>query len=383
MKVGIVTFWHSKSNYGQLLQCWALQQVLGRLGHDPYLIRYDYMSQRPGKISMFIREGLFKSIKNRIVNHREITRNKKLRKSNLILDASRCFPTFISEHLKVSELVYDNMDMLRAMPPAADAYITGSDQVWSRNPEDESEKAFYLDFGSEDTKKLSYAASFGTGSFPDARISAMKPLLASFDAISVRETSGCDICAAAGYSKARIVLDPTLLLSDDDYNRISDPEISSEEYMLLYGINIDDAQQMDWDNMKLFASGSGHVIRSVTATGHIPGRNEFTGSVAEYPTISRWLALMRNAAMVFTSSFHGVVFSVLFHRNFVFYPLEGRYSGGNERVFDLLDKLNLKGHIWSSGFDYTQVPVPVWEEVDRCLDELRSRSYEFLKDNLV
>lgn len=382
MKIGIVTFWHSRSNYGQLLQCWALQQALVRLGHDPYLIRYDYMSRRPGKIRMFIREGLFRSIINRIVNHREITRNKRLRKINVVLDASRGFQAFISDHLSVSELVYDSMDMLRSTPPAADAYITGSDQVWSRNPEEEADKAFYLDFGADDTKKLAYAASFGAGSCPEERLNAMRHLLSAFDAISVRETSGCDICAAAGYDGACTVLDPTLLLSDEDYRKIMDQEPLPDRYMMLYGINIDDPQQMDWDNVKSFASGNGYVIRSVTATGHIPGRNEFSGSLAEYPDIPRWLTLMSNAAMVFTSSFHGVVFSILFHRNFVFYPLEGRYSGGNERVSDLLDKLGIKGHIWRCRFDYTQVPVPDWEAVDRRLDELRGRSYDFLKDNL-
>ena len=383
MKIGIVTFWHSRSNYGQLLQCWALQKALDRLGHDPYLIRYDYMSQRPGKFSLFIREGIFRSIKDRIVNHREITRNKRLRRTNAVLDVNRDFQSFISEHLNLSELVYDSMDMLRSRPPVADAYITGSDQVWSRNPEEESNKAFYLDFGSEDTMKLSYAASFGTRACPDNRVNALKPLLAAFNAISVRETSGRDICTAAGYSDAHIVLDPTLLLSDKDYRNISDQENVPDGYMLLYAINIDEPQQMDWENLKTFAAGNGFAIRSVAATGHIPGRNDFSGSIVEYPTIPRWLSLMSNASMVFTTSFHGVVFSILFHRNFVFYPLEGKYSGGNERVSDLLDKLALKEHIWSSGLDYAQVPVPDWEAVYRRLDELRSRSYDFLKCNLV
>ena len=92
---------------------------------------------------------------------------------------------------------------------------------------------------------------------------------------------------------------------------------------------------------------------------------------------------MRSASMVFTTSFHGVVFSILTHTNFVYYPLEGRYSGGNSRVADLLTALSLEDHIWQQGTDYEKVRTPDWEEVDRLLDELRKTSMDFLRDNLT
>lgn len=382
MRIGIITFWRSLSNYGQLLQCWALQQVLARLGHEPYLIRYADSSTEGRKYRMFLREGLIKSLIFRIVHHSEITRNKQLKKENAAKDEVRDFKGFRNFNLNLSESVYDSIYKLRMDPPPADAYITGSDQVWASNPLEDANKAYFLDFGAEGVLRLSYAASFGSPECSASRLEVMRSLFSRFNAISVRETSGASICSQAGFDGACTVLDPTLLLTDKDYLKIAQTEEVSTPYVMLYSINIESPEQMDWDNVKEYASLSGCEVRSVSSTGHIPGRNDFHGSLPEFPTIPRWLGLMSNASMVFTTSFHGVVFSILFHRNFVYYPLEGRYSSGNERVTDLLGRLGLEGHIWQKGMDYSLVGHPDWRVVDSLLDGMRKESSEYLKQNL-
>lgn len=382
MKIGVITFWDSRSNYGQLLQCWALQQVLIGMGHDPYLIRYVQMPDKARKFRMFQQEGFVRSVIYRISHNRQINLNKKLKKENALHDQVRDFQGFLSDNIRLSEQVYDDILMLRTIPPQADVYLTGSDQVWSRNPAEDVDRAFFLDFGGDEVIRMSYAASFGSRICDAARLDAMKPLLARFKAISVRETSGCDICAAAGFPSAMVTLDPTLLLSQEHYLSIADKSISESPYMMLYSINIESTDQMDWDSVKEFARQKGCEVRSVSSTGHIPGRNDFEGSVAEYPTIPRWLGLIRNSEMVFTTSFHGVVFSILFHRNFVFYPLDGRYSPGNERVTDLLKRLQLEDHIWNRNMDYNDVCIPDWQRVDAIFEIMRSESYYYLKTNL-
>ena len=382
MKIGVITFWDSRSNYGQLLQCWALQQVLIGLGHDPYLIRYVQMPDRARKYRMFQQEGLLRSFIYRISHHRQITLNKKLKKENALHDHVRDFQGFVSGNIRLSEQIYDNIQMLRISPPPADVYMTGSDQVWSKNPADDADKAFFLDFGSDEVIRMSYAASFGSRICDAARLDAMKPLLARFKAISVRESSGCEICAAAGFPAATTALDPTLLLTQQHYIGIAEKDIAESPYMMLYSINIESTAQIDWERVKAFARENGCEVRSVSSTGHIPGRNDFEGSMAEYPTIPRWLGLVRNSEMVFTTSFHGVVFSILFHRNFVFYPLDGRYAAGNERVTDLLRHLHLEDHIWNRNRDYRDVCMPDWQSVDGILEKMRSGSYAYLKMNL-
>ena len=382
MKVGIVSFCDSRNNYGQLLQCWALQQVLRKLGHVPYHIRYDHRSQRPGKLRQFIDQGLIKSIVNRLVNHKAITLNKKLRAQNAISDRQRDFEGFMRSYLTFTPEVYHSMEQLRSNPPEADAYITGSDQVWSMLPDADYNRAFYLDFGDEDALRLSYAASFGRSVYPSELLPELKSLLSVFDGISVRENSGVKICAEAG-AEAVVSLDPTLLLCETDYEALELPKTDWADYILIYCINIDRPEQIDWSGVREYAEKQGLDLRCVTATGHLPARELFEGAIYSYPEIPQWLSLVRSASMLFTTSFHGVVFSIITHTNFVYYTLEGKYSGGNSRVADLLAALSLEDHIWQQGMDYEKVQTPDWKEVDRLLDVLRTSSMDFLSDKLT
>lgn len=382
MKVGIVSFCDSRNNYGQLLQCWALQQVLRKQGHVPYHIRYDYRAQRPGKLRQFLNDGLVKSLIHRVLHHKKISLNKRLKAQNALSDIQRDFEGFIRSHLAFCPEVYHSMEQLRNAPPQADAYITGSDQVWSMLPDEDYKKAFYLDFGETETLRLSYAASFGRSVYPTDVLPILSTLLARFDGISVRENSGVDICAQAGV-EAVVSLDPTLLLSDSDYMTLGQSHNDYSEYVMIYSINIESPEQMDWDGIREYAAGRGLDVRCVSSTGHIPAREVFDGAIYSYPEIPQWISLVRSASMMFTTSFHGVVFSILTHTNFVYYPLEGRYSGGNSRVADLLAVLSLGNHIWEPGMDYTKVQVPDWTEVDRLLDALRKSSVCFLNEKLA
>ena len=382
MKVGIVSFCDSRNNYGQLLQCWALQQVLRKLGHVPYHIRYDYRAQRPGKLRQFLNDGLVKSLIHRVLHHKEISRNKSLRAQNALSDRQRDFESFMRNHLAFCPEVYHSMEQLRNDPPQADAYITGSDQVWSMLPDADYNKAFYLDFGEADTPRLAYAASFGRSVYPAEVLPALSTLISRFDGISVRENSGVDICAQAGV-EAVVSLDPTLLLSDSDYMALGQSQNDYADYVMIYSINIESPQQMDWDGIREYAAGQGFDVRCVSSTGHLPAREIFDGAIYSYPEIPQWISLVRSASMMFTTSFHGVVFSILTHTNFVYYPLEGKYSGGNSRVADLLAALSLEDHIWELGMDYAKVQTPDWTELDRLLDALRKSSVDFLKEKLT
>ena len=382
MKVGIVSFCDSRNNYGQLLQCWALQQVLRKLGHVPYHIRYDYRAQRPGKLRQFLNDGLVKSLIHRVLHHKDISLNKSLRAQNALSDRQRDFESFMRNHLAFCPEVYHSMEQLRNDPPQADAYITGSDQVWSMLPDADYNKAFYLDFGEADTLRLAYAASFGRSVYPAEVLPALSTLISRFDGISVRENSGVDICAQAGV-EAVVSLDPTLLLSDSDYMALGQSQSDYADYVMIYSINIESPQQMDWDGIREYAAGQGLDVRCVSSTGHLPAREIFDGAIYSYPEIPHWISLVRSASMMFTTSFHGVVFSILTHTNFVYYPLEGKYSGGNSRVADLLAVLSLEDHIWELGMDYAKVQTPDWTEVDRLLDALRKSSVDFLKEKLT
>jgi hypothetical protein len=160
MKIGIMTFWWSDDNYGQILQCYALQKYLRDAGHDAYLIRYDPRGDYEKKLwDKVIRAlnpiELFFYLQRRI-------RNKKIIKKNKL----RKFNEFRDKYIRQSERIYYHYNDLVPDPPEADVYIAGSDQIWNifSLPIQQVKKrlrAYFLDFGKPDIKRIAYAASFG------------------------------------------------------------------------------------------------------------------------------------------------------------------------------------------------------------------------------
>ena len=108
------------------------------------------------------------------------------------------------------------MTKIQQNPPQADCYITGSDQVWAQLLDNINNEGFFLNFGSSQIKRISYAASFAMTSYPQELKKKLKEKLSIFSAISVRESSGVEICKELGYNVSW-VLDPTFLLEQSDY----------------------------------------------------------------------------------------------------------------------------------------------------------------------
>lgn len=144
MKIGIITFWQGKDNYGQLLQCWALQQYLRKQGHDPFLIRYDFVGNvRRPSFKRFLKLFLIYPIFLKIASIVNQNRNEKLRHYNDLKNKERKFCDFLKENITVSDIIYSDYSALRKTPPLAECYITGSDQVWAQKLDYEDNKAFF------------------------------------------------------------------------------------------------------------------------------------------------------------------------------------------------------------------------------------------------
>lgn len=216
--IGILTLWESSDNYGQQLQCWALQRELVKLGQSPYLIRYDTSLKIGGKAKLLHNlKRLIKFFLTHIImskNRLKVT-NDQVQEYNT-KNEIRKFKEFRDSNIIQSQAFYKNIKELRKQPPKADIYIVGSDQVWSYPLSYEESKAYFLDFGSSNVKRIAYAASFSLPSYPENLKRILKKQLEKFDAISVREKTGVNICRDIDV-EAQLVLDPTLLLSKNDY----------------------------------------------------------------------------------------------------------------------------------------------------------------------
>ena len=203
MKIGIITLWQSSDNYGQQLQCWALQQQLLKMGHEPYLVRYDidhrFGGQKQTLLKKLVKFALVypavKSLQSKVERKRE----QKLLDYVALRNKERHFEAFRNTELRLSNRLYANLKELRDNPPKADAYIVGSDQVWAHLLSNPENAAMYLDFGENNTKRIAYAPSFSMPNYPVKLKSLLKAKLSKFDALSVREQTGVAICQELGY----------------------------------------------------------------------------------------------------------------------------------------------------------------------------------------
>lgn len=385
MKIGILTLWQSNDNYGQQLQCWALQQVLLLLGHDPYLIKYDIDHRVLNKpawwkkvLKMVLIYPAVKSFRRKLRVKKDADEINEITKKNKI----RAFEAFRKDNIRMSDYVYKSLQDLKNNPPLADAYIVGSDQVWAHLLDYSENRAMYLDFGDKDTKRIAYAPSFSMPVYPDKYKQQLKENLARFNSLSVREQTGVGICQELGYMP-QVVVDPTMLLRKENYQEIEQP-VDEKSYIYLYYLNISETEEVEWKQLHRYAHEGDMKIIATPASGYITGKELFEDVEYVYATIPQWISLIDNAKIVVTTSFHGVVFCILHHTPFVYFPLNGKYSRGNNRVVDLCNMLNLKDRIWSetSSFEKMSNQPVDWDIVDAIMDSKRTESIEYLNNSL-
>lgn len=376
MKIGIITFWTSKDNYGQLLQCWALQQYLLQAGHSPFLIRFIPGHSVAGFRGTCIWQVL-RAIKNTLfglINGRFLLS---------IRNRNRQFDKFRKQHIIQSAQLYNGLKSLQDNPPKADIYITGSDQVWARSLNDKDTAGYFLDFGLPATKRISYAASYAMAEYPNDGKEALAENLKRFNAISVREKEGVDICRSVGV-EAKHVLDPTFLLSADAYRGIASEPKQTKKYLYVYYVNILSANEIYFDDIKKYAAANGLRLICAPASGMCEGRELVKGVKYDYATVTEWIANIDNASLVVTTSFHGVVFCLKMHTMFAYVPLKGGRGRGNNRVIELLHSLGLMSCVMTEKYTLRQVMACEidWEAIDRKINGMFEESFGFLEKNL-
>ena len=331
MRIGVLTFYWSQDNYGQLLQAYALQRYLREAGHDAFLIRYvgDVERQAPPLLPRVLKA--FNPLK--LLRH-IYGRYSQWQVSRAMAAHSRQFDDFRARYLRMSERMYSHWPELRDDPPEADCYIVGSDQVWNFGGDEADIRlvrnmvhGYFLDFGPVDIPRLSYAASWSVHALPAALREEIRPLLARFGYISVREQEGIDLCAQCGRPDAVWVPDPTFLLTAEQYREIYQQEgVTAPErpYVFLYMLNR--SRTFPLEVVYDWARSRGLEVVLVT------GNRLYTPREVSYLTIPEWLAYLDGASAVLTDSFHCTVFSSFFQRPYGVIPIEGVMEGMNTRI---------------------------------------------------
>lgn len=351
MKIGILTF-HWGTNYGAILQAYALQTHLEKQGHEALIIDY-----KP--------DGYNTTIFN-ILTSRRILRlksNLKNSRKEKILSLFRLKYFNLTKH-------YNSINTLKKDPPICDVYISGSDQVM--NPsftlygEGGPTSTYYLDFGNTNIRKIGYAVSFGCTTYPNEAKKIAQPLLSNFDFISVRERSGEKILSNMGYSKSCLVPDPTLLLSPKEYdNLIFEKTIQTKNYVYLYLLRDIRLIKKKLNTLKL--------------------NYKWSDSNGEY-SISSWISNIKNSSAVITDSFHGMVFCLLYHIPFMVVLKSKMLVGMNDRFFTLLEELKLTDRIMEmseiNNLESKLYKNIEWTFVDKKLNKIKAIGESFLDSNI-
>lgn len=359
MKISIMTTALSE-NYGALLQTYALQRAIEKLGHEVFI--YDYIDRRRITYGMSFKKRVIHCVWNKI---------------RMILsfgEKKRNFETFRKDKIKFTPLSYHNSDELKKNPGNFDLYVSGSDQIW--NPEVfQYDYSYFLDFIT-DGRKISYGSSYGRARFSNEQRLRCESLLKDFEAISVRESSGVAITKGLFGIDSQVVLDPTLLLSKEEWLDILPKErIVKDKFILCY-----------------FMPGDRLVNDAIESIAQELSKNYglriIRLGIKEYKVIKygykdcdicagpyEFLQYFRDSEYVITNSFHGAAFSINFSKK-AFLPINMNINDENclhDRITSLVKLLNAENMI-----------VPIYgERLERFTDNSENSDFESVQRILL
>lgn len=346
MKVSLITY-HDEDNYGAILQAYATYKALKQIGVDAEIIDY----RMPHK----------QSIISKVVFALRRYRHQCFRKK------------FFDKRTRV----YNSLQELLVDPPKSDCYLVGSDQTWNPEISKEHAMAYFLDFGGDEVKKVSYAASIGLNQWKEdknAPTEKVKSALAKFNSVLVREKQAVAICNDVFGVKAQQVVDPVLLFKD--YPELTGDFKIEKGKMVVYKL----IKNMDFYNKsKIIAD---HFSMHRVSVGSV---RRLKGIKCPYPeSVDKWVKQFATAELVFTDSFHGTILSLLYHKPFVIYMGNPKRVG---RLTSILSEVGLADRICTSehSSDYlievAERPID-WAYVDSKISNLRIDSYNLLKEAL-
>lgn len=364
MKIGILTQ-PLLGNYGGIVQNFALQHTLCRLGHTPYTAVYT------NRINIFCwSEMKFNHLKRRLLGRKSIVAPPPLKEYLSIYNNS----SFIRSNITLTPFLGRRNFSKNILKEGFEAYIVGSDQTM-RPLYNRGHRLYkmYLDFLEETNKakRIAYAASFGVDKWEyDAQQTEICGKLAKrFDAISVREASGVELCRKYLGVEAQHLLDPTMLLSADEYRAVSggsNVEPPKGDNLVVYILDMT-PQKLEYVEQ---------MARKLNLKPYFLGKRTGNGVL---PNVEAWLSGFDSAKYVVTDSFHGTVFSIIFNKPF--YTI-GNTARGFDRFNSLLDMFDLKERLVSLDSPIELLDEPDWTHVNERKRQWQELSIEFLKKNL-
>lgn len=369
MKIGIITL-PLLTNYGGLLQAYALQKILHRLGYEVETLQIPYKKRLSTKRLPFV-------YAKRIIK-KYILRQPK----TLIFEEywwnQYGIPT-MSLHTKRFLNTYVKIRYIHKIndihPRDYEIFIVGSDQIFRPKYFNLPIQTAYLSFTKNwNVKRVAYAASFGTDDweYTSKQTKECAQLAKLFDFISVRESSAISICKEKLGVNANLVLDPTMLLQTQDYIALfeSNNTPKSKGNMHCYILDETPEKQSLIDNI---AKEKGLKPFSILKSVKNPYANP--NSLIQ-PPVEQWLRAFYDSDFIVTDSFHACVFSILFRKQFIVY---GNINRGMTRLHSILSLFGLEDRLVYNYEHYRLLKQIEYDKVFEKLDKMRAISISYLK----
>ncbi len=378
MKIGILTQ-PLRTNYGGLLQAFALQVVLKRMGHEVWTV--DRSSK---EITLFIK--IYSIIRRCIlyVFHKNITTIRVWTTTKEQKIIGQHTNRFIAENIRITEAIDSPGKLSLVKNYKFDAYIVGSDQVW-RPIYSPCITNYFLDFidKGESAKRIAYAASFGVGDWeftPEQTIQCAA-LAKAFNAISVRENSAVKLCREFLGINATHVLDPTMLLTKEDYIKLIEKDNIPKSKGTLMTYVLDESSDTIDILQKVFKETQ-FIPFSVLPNHKFEEKGSKDIENCIFPPVTEWLRGFMDADFVVTDSFHGTVFAIIFNKPFISI---GNIDRGIDRFSSLLNTFGLEDRLIKSKDELTTklIKSPIdYNKVNKIKQEQQNIALSFLHNAL-
>lgn len=370
LKVGVLTM-HRVVNYGSYLQAYATQKVFELLCCECELIDYVYPNKWHFKNGL-IRSRNIKAIIASLLSNFGLTFIDKMR--NAIQKSAK-------KHYKLSSKTYKTPNQIQNNPPKYDIYVTGSDQTWNFNYT-KGDPTFLLSFVPESATKISFSASIANKYIDERYKAIFTQYLKQYNAVSIRDKNGNKIIKEILGKEAKITLDPTLMLTREEWLEFVENENDAKDevkfilfYMLSYAF---DPGTYIYRLLVDLQKKTGFVIYSLS---EIPEEYNLNYELFKAIEPELFISLFSKASYVVTSSFHGTAFAVNF--GVPLYSVIKNIDSDDDRQKTLLTNLNLTNCLVPINKSFNDIePYYDVKVVNLKLEELRTETFDFLRKNI-
>lgn len=349
LKVAIITF-HRAINYGAVLQTYALSRYLRELGYNVHVL--DYRA---------------KAIENsyKVKLGRDLYSMKRMVLAPFLMRKKKKFYRFVEKYIPHTRPLYTRDD-LKKEAEKFDFIVTGSDQVWNSRWT-EGDETYLLDFCKHE-QKISYAASVGTANISEEEKKRMKKHLQNFRMISVRETSGKPLLEAFLQKEVSVNCDPVALLGKEDWKQMAENP-KEKNYILVYML-------VRSESLMNAAIEHGKKTGKQVILLNDNIRRRYQVTYKRYVSPEKFLGYFCNADCVFTNSFHGTMFSIIFEKE-LHVELQKYKGAPNARFVDLLKKVEMENCIIAGTQNDDNYEEPNYVFVREKLKEMRDETQKY------